>query len=73
MAKLDLNLFAPAGFEMEWPPRSDRRECFPEIDCLEYPLSWRRWSTSCPPKRPLFCEGDLQPADATSGCFPAAH
>jgi predicted NUDIX family NTP pyrophosphohydrolase len=35
-ADLDLTAFASNGFEMEWPPRSGRRQTFPEIDRIEY-------------------------------------
>lgn len=29
---LDLDDFSPGTFELEWPPRSGRREQFPEVD-----------------------------------------
>jgi len=35
-ADLDLGAFASNTFEMEWPPRSRRRQCFPEIDRITY-------------------------------------
>jgi predicted NUDIX family NTP pyrophosphohydrolase len=35
-ADLDLSMFAPGEFEMEWPPRSGRTARFPEIDRLQY-------------------------------------
>jgi predicted NUDIX family NTP pyrophosphohydrolase len=35
-ADLDLGSFASNTFEMEWPPRSQRRRSFPEIDRLGY-------------------------------------
>ena len=31
-ADLDTSAFRSNLFEMEWPPRSGRRQCFPEID-----------------------------------------
>jgi predicted NUDIX family NTP pyrophosphohydrolase len=31
-ADLDLTGFDPGPFEMEWPPRSGRRQSFPEVD-----------------------------------------
>jgi predicted NUDIX family NTP pyrophosphohydrolase len=33
---LDLTGFASNPFEMEWPPRSGRRQSFPEIDRIAY-------------------------------------
>ena len=35
-ADLDLAAFASNLFEMEWPPRSKRRQSFPEIDRVAY-------------------------------------
>jgi predicted NUDIX family NTP pyrophosphohydrolase len=35
-ADLDLGAFASNVFEMEWPPRSGRRQGFPEIDRIAY-------------------------------------
>jgi predicted NUDIX family NTP pyrophosphohydrolase len=35
-ADLDLESFASNTFEMEWPPRSRRRQSFPEIDRVAY-------------------------------------
>jgi predicted NUDIX family NTP pyrophosphohydrolase len=35
-ADFDLSLFASNTFEMEWPPRSGRRQSFPEIDRIAY-------------------------------------
>ena len=35
-ADLDLAGFASNAFEMEWPPRSGRRQSFPEIDRIAY-------------------------------------
>jgi predicted NUDIX family NTP pyrophosphohydrolase len=35
-ADLDLKIFASNVFEMEWPPRSGRRQSFPEIDRIAY-------------------------------------
>jgi predicted NUDIX family NTP pyrophosphohydrolase len=35
-ADLDLEPFASNTFEMEWPPKSGRRQAFPEIDRVAY-------------------------------------
>jgi predicted NUDIX family NTP pyrophosphohydrolase len=35
-ADLDLALFASNSFEIEWPPRSGRRQRFPEVDRVAY-------------------------------------
>lgn len=35
-ADFDLTRFASNEFEMEWPPRSGRRQSFPEIDRIAY-------------------------------------
>ena len=35
-ADLDLAAFASNTFEMEWPPRSQQRRSFPEIDRIAY-------------------------------------
>ena len=35
-ADLDLTGFASNTFEMEWPPRSGRRQSFPEVDRIAY-------------------------------------
>jgi predicted NUDIX family NTP pyrophosphohydrolase len=35
-ADLDLTSFASNSFEIEWPPRSGRRQSFPEIDRVDY-------------------------------------
>jgi predicted NUDIX family NTP pyrophosphohydrolase len=35
-ADFDLAAFASNVFEMEWPPRSGRRQSFPEIDRIAY-------------------------------------
>ena len=35
-ADLDLTTFASNMFEMEWPPRSKRRQSFPEVDRIAY-------------------------------------
>jgi predicted NUDIX family NTP pyrophosphohydrolase len=35
-ADFDLSSFASNSFEMEWPPKSGRRESFPEIDRVAY-------------------------------------
>jgi predicted NUDIX family NTP pyrophosphohydrolase len=35
-ADLDLAAFASNVFEIEWPPRSGRRQSFPEIDRIAY-------------------------------------
>ncbi len=33
---LDLGVFRPGTFEMQWPPRSGKRASFPEIDRVAY-------------------------------------
>ena len=35
-AAFDLSRFASNTFELEWPPRSGRRQSFPEIDRIAY-------------------------------------
>jgi predicted NUDIX family NTP pyrophosphohydrolase len=35
-ADLDLTQFASNTFEIEWPPKSGRRQAFPEIDRIAY-------------------------------------
>ena len=35
-ADFDLAAFASNTFEIEWPPRSGRRQSFPEIDRIAY-------------------------------------
>jgi predicted NUDIX family NTP pyrophosphohydrolase len=35
-ADFDLAQFASNRFELEWPPRSGRRQNFPEIDRIDY-------------------------------------
>jgi predicted NUDIX family NTP pyrophosphohydrolase len=35
-ADFDLSQFASNTFELEWPPRSGRRQNFPEIDRITY-------------------------------------
>jgi predicted NUDIX family NTP pyrophosphohydrolase len=35
-ADFDLGQFASNTFELEWPPRSGRRQKFPEIDRIDY-------------------------------------
>ncbi|MFZ3358841.1 MAG: NUDIX domain-containing protein [Xanthobacteraceae bacterium] len=35
-ADFDLSHFASNAFEIEWPPRSGRRQSFPEIDRIAY-------------------------------------
>jgi predicted NUDIX family NTP pyrophosphohydrolase len=35
-ADLDLAAFTSNTFEIEWPPRSGRRQVFPELDRVEY-------------------------------------
>ena len=35
-ADFDLAAFSSNEFEMEWPPRSGRRQSFPEIDRIAY-------------------------------------
>jgi predicted NUDIX family NTP pyrophosphohydrolase len=35
-ADLDLSQFASNSFQIEWPPKSGRRQSFPEIDRIAY-------------------------------------
>ena len=35
-ADLDLTTFASNTFEIEWPPRSGRKQRFPEVDRIDY-------------------------------------
>jgi len=35
-ADLDLTAFASVTFELEWPPKSGRRQSFPEVDRIAY-------------------------------------
>ncbi|MCX4976384.1 NUDIX domain-containing protein [Streptomyces sp. NBC_00620] len=35
-ADLDPATVVPGTFEMEWPPKSDRRQAFPELDRVEW-------------------------------------
>jgi len=35
-AEFDLSQFASNAFELEWPPKSGRRQSFPEIDRIAY-------------------------------------
>jgi predicted NUDIX family NTP pyrophosphohydrolase len=35
-ADLDLAMFNPGAFEMEWPPKSGKRVSFPEVDRVDY-------------------------------------
>jgi predicted NUDIX family NTP pyrophosphohydrolase len=35
-ADFDLTRFASNAFEIEWPPKSGRRQSFPEIDRIAY-------------------------------------
>ncbi len=36
VADLDLSGFQSGTFELEWPPRSGRRQAFPEVDQIRY-------------------------------------
>lgn len=33
---LNLAMFNPGAFEMEWPPKSGKRASFPEVDRVDY-------------------------------------
>lgn len=51
--ELDVNAIKSNDFEMEWPPRSGRRQLFPEIDRAEWlPLAAAR-EKIIPGQRPL--------------------
>lgn len=55
-ADLDLTKFASNTFEMEWPPKSGRRQAFPEIDRVAYfalPVAMNKILTY---QRPLLSE-----------------
>jgi predicted NUDIX family NTP pyrophosphohydrolase len=55
-ADFDLTAFASNTFELEWPPRSGRRQRFPEIDRIAYfamPIAMVKILAY---QRPLLCE-----------------
>jgi predicted NUDIX family NTP pyrophosphohydrolase len=55
-ADLDLTQFASNTFEIEWPPKSGRRQAFPEIDRIAYfgmPAAMKKILTY---QRPLLIE-----------------
>jgi predicted NUDIX family NTP pyrophosphohydrolase len=55
-ANLDLAAFASNTFEVEWPPKSGRRQRFPEIDRIAYfalPVAMIKILTY---QRPLLCD-----------------
>jgi predicted NUDIX family NTP pyrophosphohydrolase len=53
---LDLAAFTPGDFEMEWPPRSERRARFPELDRLAYFESAEALTRILPSQAPLVAE-----------------
>ena len=52
----DLASFASNTFEMDWPPKSGHRQCFPEIDRVAYFTVPVALSKILPYQRPLLCE-----------------
>jgi predicted NUDIX family NTP pyrophosphohydrolase len=55
-ADFDLSTFASNTFDIEWPPKSGRRQSFPEIDRLAYfalPLAMKK---IIPYQQPLLTE-----------------
>ena len=55
-ADFDLASFASNTFEIEWPPRSGRRESFPEIDRVAYFALPVAMTKILPYQRPLLRE-----------------
>jgi len=55
-ADLDLSVFRPGQFEMEWPPRSGTRASFPEIDRLSYFNDSEALRRVLPSQAPLIAE-----------------
>lgn len=65
-ADLDLGAWRRNSFEMEWPPRSGRRQTFPEIDRLGYFPAAEAATRILPGQRPF-----LEEAMARLGAPPA--
>jgi predicted NUDIX family NTP pyrophosphohydrolase len=55
-ADFDLAQFASNTFEIEWPPKSGRRQSFPEIDRLDYFTLPVARIKILPYQLPLLCE-----------------
>ena len=55
-ADLDLTGFTPGAFEMEWPPRSGRRQTFPELDRVAYFEATQALAKILPSQAPLIQE-----------------
>ena len=55
-ADFDLSSFASNAFEIEWPPKSGRRQSFPEIDRVAYFALPTAMSKILGYQRPLLCE-----------------
>jgi predicted NUDIX family NTP pyrophosphohydrolase len=55
-ADLDLADFTPGSFEMEWPPRSGRRQTFPELDRLAYLEATEALAKILPSQAPVIHE-----------------
>ena len=53
---LDIGVFMPGEFEMEWPPRSGRIGRFPEIDQLRYFALDEALERILPAQQPLIRE-----------------
>lgn len=55
-ADFDLTQFSSNAFEMEWPPRSGRRQSFPEVDRVAYFTIATARRKILPAQRPLIEE-----------------
>ena len=55
-ADFDLSAFTSNEFEIEWPPRSGKSACFPEIDRIAYFGLARARKKILPSQRPLIEE-----------------
>jgi len=52
----DLSKFVSNEFEMEWPPRSGKKQCFPEVDRVAYFKLATAWRKILPAQRPFIEE-----------------
>jgi predicted NUDIX family NTP pyrophosphohydrolase len=66
-ADLDLAAFASNTFEMEWPPRSQQRRSFPEIDRIAYFSLPAAMTKIVEYQRPLLRELDAKLASGSEG------
>lgn len=69
-ADFDLTQFSSNAFEMEWPPRSGRRQSFPEVDRVSYFTIATARRKILPAQRPLIEE---LAAKLTAKPSPPAH